>query len=148
MDPDFEAHVAICHSRFSTNTFPSWQRAHPYRFLAHNGEINTIRGNTNWMKAREAMISSPLIPNIEETFPLFHENQTDSSQLDNIMEILCLGGRTLAEAALLMVPQAWEKTPFISQELKDWYKVQATVMEPWDGPALLCFTDSHCGCLP
>eukprot|EP00931_Biecheleriopsis_adriatica_P035296 TRINITY_DN2030_c0_g2_i2.p1 TRINITY_DN2030_c0_g2~~TRINITY_DN2030_c0_g2_i2.p1 ORF type:complete len:2144 (-),score=477.93 TRINITY_DN2030_c0_g2_i2:299-6730(-) len=140
---DFEAHVGIVHSRFSTNTFPSWQRAHPYRFLAHNGEINTIKGNTNWMKAREALISSPIIPNIEQTFPLFNENQTDSSQLDNILEVIWIGGRSLVEVALLMVPQAWEKTPFVDQQLKDFLKVQASVMEPWDGPALLCFTDSN-----
>ncbi|CAE8728037.1 unnamed protein product [Polarella glacialis] len=140
---DFEAHVAIVHSRFSTNTFPSWQRAHPYRLLAHNGEINTIKGNTNWMKAREALISSPLIPRIEDTFPLFNDDQTDSSQLDNIMEVITLGGRSLVECAMLMVPQAWEKTPFVEPELRDFLKVQATVMEPWDGPALLCFTDSN-----
>eukprot|EP00930_Biecheleria_cincta_P054051 TRINITY_DN3994_c0_g1_i2.p1 TRINITY_DN3994_c0_g1~~TRINITY_DN3994_c0_g1_i2.p1 ORF type:complete len:2158 (-),score=436.10 TRINITY_DN3994_c0_g1_i2:218-6520(-) len=142
-EPDFEAHVAIVHSRFSTNTFPSWQRAHPYRLLAHNGEINTIKGNTNWMKAREALISSDLLPNIEDTFPLFHDDQTDSSQFDNIMEVIALGGRPLAEVAMLMVPQAWEKTPFITQKMRDFYKVQAAVMEPWDGPALLCYTDSN-----
>ncbi|CAK0876614.1 unnamed protein product [Prorocentrum cordatum] len=142
-EPDFEAHVAIVHSRFSTNTFPSWQRAHPYRLLAHNGEINTIKGNTNWMKAREALISSPMLPNIEDTFPLFHDDQTDSSQFDNIMEVIALGGRPLAEVAMLMVPQAWEKTPFITDKMKDFYKVQAAVMEPWDGPALLCYTDSN-----
>jgi len=142
-EPDFEAHVAIVHSRFSTNTFPSWQRAHPYRLLAHNGEINTIKGNTNWMKAREALISSPMLPNIEDTFPLFHDDQTDSSQFDNIMEVIALGGRSLAEVAMLMVPQAWEKTPFITDKMKDFYKVQAAVMEPWDGPALLCYTDSN-----
>jgi len=138
---DFEAHVAIVHSRFSTNTFPSWQRAHPYRLLAHNGEINTIRGNTNWMKAREAQITSPHLPNLENCFPLFNDDQTDSSQLDNIMEVITLAGRSLAEVAVMMVPQAWEKTPFVEQNLRDFCKVQASVMEPWDGPALLCFTD-------
>lgn len=142
-EKDFEAHVAIVHSRFSTNTFPAWHRAHPYRLLAHNGEINTIRGNTNWMKAREALISSPLIPQIEDTFPLFNDDQTDSSRLDNIMEVIALAGRSLTEVALLMVPQAWEKTPFVEQELRDFCQVQASVMEPWDGPALLCFTDSN-----
>jgi glutamate synthase (NADPH/NADH) len=140
---DFEAHVAIVHSRFSTNTFPSWQRAHPYRMLAHNGEINTIRGNTNWMNAREALLKSSVIPDLEGTFPLFNEGQTDSSKLDNVMECIALSGRPLTEVVSLMVPQAWEKTPFMKKELKDFYKVQAAVMEPWDGPALLCFTDSN-----
>eukprot|EP00928_Gymnodinium_smaydae_P094426 TRINITY_DN792_c0_g1_i6.p1 TRINITY_DN792_c0_g1~~TRINITY_DN792_c0_g1_i6.p1 ORF type:complete len:2136 (-),score=409.08 TRINITY_DN792_c0_g1_i6:291-6698(-) len=142
-EEDFEAHVAIVHSRFSTNTFPSWQRAHPYRLLAHNGEINTIRGNTNWMKAREALLSTPMIPNINELFPLFNDNQSDSSQLDNIMECITIAGRSLTEVALLMIPQAWEKTPFVEQQMRDFCKVQATVMEPWDGPALMCFTDSN-----
>merc|ERR1719316_2165500 len=137
-DQDFESHVGIVHSRFSTNTFPSWKRAHPYRLLAHNGEINTIKGNTNAMLSREANLSHPLLPNIEDIFPLFVEGQTDSSQLDNIMEVLTITGRSLTECALLMVPQAWEKTPSMTQELKDFYKVQASVMEPWDGPALLC----------
>jgi len=142
-DPDFEAHVAIVHSRFSTNTFPSWQRAHPYRLLAHNGEINTIRGNTNWMKAREPLLHHPNLPNIEDVFPLFNEDQTDSSKFDNIMECITLAGRSLTEVALLMIPQAWEKTPDINQELKDFCKVQATVMEPWDGPACIAFTDGN-----
>mmetsp|Transcript_39606 Transcript_39606/g.71273 ORF Transcript_39606/g.71273 Transcript_39606/m.71273 type:complete len:2140 (-) Transcript_39606:94-6513(-) len=141
-DKDFEAHVGIVHSRFSTNTFPSWERAHPYRVLAHNGEINTIRGNTNWMKSREALIESPKLPDIQSTFPLFNDNQTDSSRLDNIMEVIALAGRSLTEVALLMVPQSWEKGAG-EQQMKDFFKVQATVMEPWDGPALLCFTDSN-----
>jgi glutamate synthase (NADPH/NADH) len=149
MAEDFEAHVAVVHSRFSTNTFPSWPRAHPYRYLAHNGEINTIKGNTNWMKAREELISSPNIPRLKELFPLFNDDQTDSSQLDNIMEVIHLGGRSLAEVALLMVPQAWEKTPNLPEGYRDFYHVQASVMEPWDGPAALVFTDSDtaCACL-
>jgi glutamate synthase (NADPH/NADH) len=141
-EPDFEAHVALVHSRFSTNTFPSWQRAHPYRYLVHNGEINTIKGNTNWMRAREAVIHSPLYPNIKDMFPLFQENQTDSSKLDNIIECIHLAGRSLAEVLLLMVPQAWEKTPHMSDELRAFMKVQATVMEPWDGPAAMIMTDA------
>jgi glutamate synthase (NADPH/NADH) len=140
---DFEAHVAIVHSRFSTNTFPSWQRAHPYRLIAHNGEINTIRGNTNWMKAREQLIASDKIPKLDELFPLFEDDQTDSSQLDNIMDVMAVAGRSLSEIAVLMVPQAWEKTPFMPPDQRDFYKVQASLMEPWDGPALICFTDSN-----
>merc|ERR1719253_273239 len=140
-DNDFESYVGIVHSRFSTNTFPSWDRAHPYRLLAHNGEINTIQGNTNAMRSREATIKSPLIPDIESLFPLFNKNQTDSSQADNILDVLTIAGRSLTEAALLMVPQAWEKSPFVSQEMKDFFKVQSTVMEPWDGPACLVYTD-------
>jgi glutamate synthase (NADPH/NADH) len=139
---DFAAHVAIVHSRFSTNTFPSWQRAHPYRMLAHNGEINSIKGNTNWMKAREQLIASEKIPKLSQMFPLFEDDQTDSSQLDNIMDVLAVAGRPLSEIAVMMVPQAWEKTPFVPQEYREMYKVMASVMEPWDGPALLCFTDS------
>jgi glutamate synthase (NADPH/NADH) len=139
---DFAAHVAIVHSRFSTNTFPSWQRAHPYRMLAHNGEINSIKGNTNWMKAREQLIASDKIPKLSQMFPLFEDDQTDSSQLDNIMDVLAVAGRPLSEIAVMMVPQAWEKTPFVPQEYREMYKVMASVMEPWDGPALLCFTDS------
>merc|ERR1719502_899080 len=95
------------------------------------------------MKSREANISSPLIPNIDSIFPLFNDNQSDSSQFDNIMDVLTIAGRSPTEAALLMVPQAWEKTPFISQELKDFYKVQSTVMGPWDGPACIVYTDSN-----
>jgi glutamate synthase (NADPH/NADH) len=140
---DFEAHIAIVHSRFSTNTFPSWQRAHPYRYIAHNGEINTIRGNTNWMKAREEHIASDLIPNLDEAFPLFNDDQTDSSQLDNILEVMTLCGRSLVEVAVMMVPQAWEKTADVSPALRDYCKANASVMEPWDGPALICFTDGN-----
>jgi glutamate synthase (NADPH/NADH) large chain len=143
LEEDFQAHVAVVHSRFATNTFPSWDKAHPYRLLAHNGEINTIQGNCNWMRAREQHIKSEIIPDIESTFPLFSEDQSDTSRLDSVMECLHLSGRPLTEVVCLMVPQAWEKFPDLGEEMRDWFKMQAAVMEPWDGPACLCFTDSN-----
>jgi glutamate synthase (NADPH/NADH) len=142
-EEDFQAHVAVVHSRFATNTFPSWDKSHPYRLLAHNGEINTIAGNCNWMIAREQHMKSDIIPNIESTFPLFSEDQSDTSRLDSVMECIHLSGRSLTETVCLMVPQAWEKIPNVSDEMRDWFKMQAAVMEPWDGPACLCYTDSN-----
>eukprot|EP00428_Durinskia_dybowskii_P045599 CAMPEP_0170342818 /NCGR_PEP_ID=MMETSP0116_2-20130129/72577_1 /TAXON_ID=400756 /ORGANISM="Durinskia baltica, Strain CSIRO CS-38" /LENGTH=754 /DNA_ID=CAMNT_0010596457 /DNA_START=58 /DNA_END=2318 /DNA_ORIENTATION=- len=142
LEDDFESHVALVHSRFSTNTFPSWRRAHPFRYLCHNGEINTLRGNINAMRSREGIMSSVMLgPQLKECFPLVELDQTDSGIFDNVLEILTLAGRTLPEAILMMMPQAWENSTDLAPELRDLLKFNAAMMEPWDGPALVCFTD-------
>eukprot|EP00746_Dinoflagellata_sp_MGD_P145900 gnl/MRDRNA2_/MRDRNA2_78462_c0_seq1.p1 gnl/MRDRNA2_/MRDRNA2_78462_c0~~gnl/MRDRNA2_/MRDRNA2_78462_c0_seq1.p1 ORF type:complete len:2215 (-),score=498.78 gnl/MRDRNA2_/MRDRNA2_78462_c0_seq1:357-7001(-) len=140
-DEDFEAHVALVHSRFSTNTFPAWRRSHPFRYLCHNGEINTHRGNVNFMRAREgSMISELFGASLQDCLPIVEPDQPDSAGFDNVLELLTLTGRTLPEAVALMMPQAWEKSP-VPEEHKQMFKYNATIMEPWDGPALVCFTD-------
>jgi len=141
-DADFGSHVALVHSRFSTNTFPAWRRAHPYRYLCHNGEINTIRGNVNWMRAREGVMSSEVLgPELADCFPIYESDQSDSGILDNILEVLHLSGRSLPEAMMLVVPEAWERSAVMSPEKRDMYKAMSSVMEPWDGPAMMAFTD-------
>mmetsp|Transcript_14150 Transcript_14150/g.33363 ORF Transcript_14150/g.33363 Transcript_14150/m.33363 type:complete len:2131 (+) Transcript_14150:101-6493(+) len=141
-EEDFESHVALVHSRFSTNTFPAWRRAHPFRLLCHNGEINTLRGNVNAMRSREGLMKSDVLgPELKQCFPLIEEDQTDSGIFDNVLEVLCLAGRTLPEAITMMMPPAWENNKAMKPELRDYYKFQASMMEPWDGPALICFTD-------
>jgi glutamate synthase (NADPH) large chain len=145
--PRFGSALALVHSRFSTNTFPSWPLAHPYRYVAHNGEINTIRGNRNWMRAREAMLSSTLIPasqdgrGIERLFPILDERGSDSASFDECLELLHLGGRSLPHAVLMMIPEPWEKHAEMSPARRAFYEFHASVMEPWDGPALIAFTD-------
>jgi len=141
-EDDFESHVALVHSRFSTNTFPAWRRAHPFRHICHNGEINTLKGNVNFARAREGLMKSELLgPELEQCFPLMELDQTDSGIFDNFLEVLTISGRTLPEAVAMMMPPAWENSDSMEPKLKDYYKYQAAIMEPWDGPALVCFTD-------
>ena len=134
--------LALVHSRFSTNTFPSWPLAHPYRYIAHNGEINTVRGNRNWMRAREALLESPLIPgDISRLFPIVDNHGSDSASFDEVLELLYLTGRSLPHSILMMIPEAWENSTTMSQERRDFYAFHASLMEPWDGPACVTFTD-------
>ena len=146
-DPAFGSALALVHSRFSTNTFPSWPLAHPYRYMAHNGEINTIRGNRNWMRAREAMLASPLIPDsvdgrgIERLFPVLDDTASDSASFDQCLELLHLGGRSLAHAVLMMIPEPWENHEEMDPARRAFYQFHASLMEPWDGPASVAFTD-------
>lgn len=140
-DLDFVSALAMVHSRFSTNTFPSWERAHPNRYVVHNGEINTIRGNVNWMKARQKCIDSPLIDDISKVYPIVDESGSDSAMFDNSLEFIHLTGRSLPYAVMMMIPEPWEKNDLISKEKKDFYEFNNFIMEPWDGPAAMGFTD-------
>jgi glutamate synthase (ferredoxin) len=140
-DLDFVSALAMIHSRFSTNTFPSWERAHPNRYLVHNGEINTIRGNVNWMKARQKCIDSPLFDDISKVYPIVDETGSDSAMFDNSLEFLHLTGRSLPHAVMMMIPEPWERNELMSQGKKDFYKFHDFLMEPWDGPAAMAFTD-------
>ncbi len=141
-DFDFETSLALVHSRYSTNTFPSWERAHPYRYLIHNGEINTLRGNVNWMKARESSLSDKQFgPDIEKIKPLLMEDGSDSAIFDNCLEFLSLSGRSLPHAIMMMVPEPWENNENMNDSLKAFYEYHSTLMEPWDGPAAMAFTD-------
>ncbi|XP_073971203.1 uncharacterized protein isoform X2 [Rhodnius prolixus] len=142
--PEFVAYLALVHTRFSTNTFPSWERAHPLRCLAHNGEINTLRGNVNFMKAREGVMKSRYIDNLKELYPVVEPNLSDSGSLDCVLEFLTMAGdRSLPEAVMTMVPEAWQNDKTMNKEKRDFYKWAACTMEPWDGPALLTFTDGR-----
>src|SRR6202171_1992996 len=141
-DQRIQSALALVHSRFSTNTFPSWPLAHPYRMVAHNGEINTLRGNRNWMRAREALLESDLIPgDLERLFPMCDPDGSDSATFDEVLELLHLGGRSLPHAVLMMIPQAWEKHRHMDPAKRAFYQFHAAVMEPWDGPASIAFTD-------
>ncbi len=141
-DPLLKSALALVHSRFSTNTFPSWELAHPYRMMAHNGEINTVRGNRNWMRAREAMLDSKLVPGeIEALFPICTPDGSDSASFDEVLELLHLGGRSLPHAVLMMIPEAWENHSEMAQARRDFYQFHSSLMEPWDGPASVTFTD-------
>jgi len=141
-DPRFESAVALVHSRFSTNTFPSWPLAHPYRFISHNGEINTVKGNRNWMQAREAMLTSDVIPgDITRLFPICTPGGSDSASFDEVLELVHLSGRELPHAVLMMIPEAWENNPSMDPARRAFYEYHANFMEPWDGPANVCFTD-------
>ncbi|BCJ45490.1 glutamate synthase [Actinoplanes ianthinogenes] len=134
--------IALVHSRFSTNTFPSWPLAHPYRLIAHNGEINTIRGNKNWMAAREALLSTPNLPgSIKRLFPINSPEASDSASFDEVLELLHLAGRSLPHAVLMMIPEAWENDPGMDPARRAFYRFHASLMEPWDGPAAVAFTD-------
>ncbi|MFE9689974.1 glutamate synthase large subunit [Micromonospora sp. NPDC005806] len=136
--------IALVHSRFSTNTFPSWPLAHPYRFIAHNGEINTIRGNRNWMQAREALLRSGNLPgNIRRVFPVCTPEASDSANFDEVLELLHLAGRSLPHAVLMMIPEAWENDPDMRADKRAFYRFHASLMEPWDGPASVAFTDGE-----
>ena len=141
-DPRMASVVGLVHSRFSTNTFPSWPLAHPYRLIAHNGEINTVRGNRNWMRAREAMLSSDLIPgDLERLYPICTPGASDSASFDEVLELLHLGGRSLPHAMLMMIPEAWENNAEMDPARRAFYQYHSTLMEAWDGPAAVCFTD-------
>lgn len=140
-DLDFTSALAMVHSRFSTNTFPSWARAHPNRFLVHNGEINTIRGNVNWINAREGKAESPLFPDIKKVFPVVDDSGSDSAMFDNTLEFLHMTGRSLPHAIMMMIPEPWERNNLMSKEKHDFYEFNSFMMEPWDGPAAMGFTD-------
>ncbi|MBW7901152.1 MAG: glutamate synthase large subunit [Rhodocyclaceae bacterium] len=136
--------LALVHQRFSTNTFPSWHLAHPFRMIAHNGEINTLRGNVNWFKAREQAISSPILgDDLVKIWPLHYPGQSDSASFDNSLELLVMGGYTLAQAMMLMIPEAWEKHATMDDKRRAFYEYHAAMMEPWDGPAAVAFTDGR-----
>ncbi|MEE2612435.1 MAG: glutamate synthase central domain-containing protein, partial [Acidobacteriota bacterium] len=142
VEPDFESALALVHSRFSTNTFPSWPLAHPYRYIAHNGEINTLRGNINWMRAREALCESDLFgDDLEKLFPVIREGQSDTATFDSVLEFLVMTGRSLPHAILMMIPEPWSKHESMSPDRKAFYEYHASLMEPWDGPASIAFTD-------
>jgi glutamate synthase (NADPH) large chain len=146
-DPRYGSALALVHSRFSTNTFPSWPLAHPYRYVAHNGEINTIRRNRNWLRAREAMLATDLIPpskdgkGLERLFPILNEEGSDSASFDECLELLHMGGRSLPHAVLMMIPEPWENHEEMTPERRAFYQFHASLMDPWDGPALIAFTD-------
>ena len=140
-DERVESAMALVHSRFSTNTFPSWPLAHPYRMIAHNGEINTIRGNRNWMQARESLLSSPELPDLERAFPICTPDASDTAGFDEVLELLTLSGYSMAEAVLMMIPEPWEHHAEMSDERKAFYRYHAARMEPWDGPASIAFCD-------
>ena len=136
--------LALAHQRFSTNTFPTWDLAHPFRFIAHNGEINTLRGNVNWIRAREKGISSPVLgADLQKVWPLIYDGQSDSASFDNALELLVMGGYSLAHAMMLMIPEAWEKHATMDDNRRAFYEYHAAMMEPWDGPAAVAFTDGR-----
>jgi glutamate synthase domain-containing protein 2/glutamate synthase domain-containing protein 1/glutamate synthase domain-containing protein 3 len=141
-DPLMETALAVIHSRFSTNTFPSWERSHPYRYMIHNGEINTLRGNENWMHARQAMLASELFgDDVHKLFPIIQEDGSDSAKFDNCLEFLALSGRSLPQAMMMMIPEPWENHESMSDEKRAFYEYHSCLMEPWDGPASIAFTD-------
>lgn len=141
---DYTTHIAMVHSRFSTNTFPSWDRAQPMRFMSHNGEINTLRGNTNWMRAREGVMQSELFgASLSDVFPVVEPDVSDSGAFDNVLEFLLMAGFTLQEAVMMMVPEAWQKDDLMAPEKRAFYEYNSAKMEPWDGPASIAFTDGR-----
>ena len=143
-EPDFESALALVHQRFSTNTFPTWSLAHPYRMVAHNGEINTLRGNTNWMAARQASVHSELYgKDINRLWPISYEGQSDTACFDNALEFLVQGGYSLPHAVMMMIPEAWAGNPLMDEERRSFYEYHAAMMEPWDGPAAIAFTDGR-----
>ena len=144
LDPSLTSALAMVHQRFSTNTFPSWDRAHPYRFLAHNGEINTLRGNINWMRAREKLFSSPLFgDDIKKLVPIIQPTGSDSAMFDNALELLVRTGRSLAHSVMMMIPEAWQNHESMSDAKRAFYQFHSCMMEPWDGPASIAFTDGR-----
>ena len=143
-DESYTTHIAMVHSRFSTNTFPSWDRAQPMRFMSHNGEINTLRGNANWMRAREGVAKTELFGDqISDVFPVIEPDVSDSGAFDNVLEFLLMSGFTLQEAVMMMVPEAWQKDDLMSPQKKAFYEYNSSKMEPWDGPASIAFTDGR-----
>src|SRR4051794_1898649 len=141
VDERFESALALVHSRFSTNTFPSWPLAHPYRMIAHNGEINTVMGNENWMRAREALLRTGLIDGLERAYPICTAGASDTARFDEVLELLQLGGRSLPHSVLMMIPEAWENHESMAADKRAFYQFHASLMEPWDGPASIAFTD-------
>jgi glutamate synthase (NADPH/NADH) large chain len=142
VDTRVESALALVHSRFSTNTFPSWPLAHPFRYVAHNGEINTVQGNRNWMRAREALLQTKLLPGeLDRIFPICTDAASDSATFDEVLELLHMGGYELPHAVLMMIPEAWEHQPSMPKAKRDFYRYHASLMEPWDGPASIAFTD-------
>ena len=143
-DPDCVSALGLVHQRFSTNTFPSWKLAHPYRYLAHNGEINTVRGNVNWMNARRRTMESELLgPDLDKMWPLIPHGQSDTASLDNALELLVAGGYSLAHAVMMLIPEAWAGNPLMDARRRAFYEYHAALMEPWDGPAAVAFTDGR-----
>jgi glutamate synthase (NADPH/NADH) large chain len=143
-DPDYTSHLAMIHSRFSTNTFPSWDRSQPMRFMSHNGEINTLRGNMNWMHAREGVVKSDLFgDDIRKLFPIVEAECSDSGTFDNVLEFLLMAGRSLQHAVMMMIPEAWQNDDSMSASKRAFYEYHSCLMEPWDGPASIAFTDGH-----
>ena len=143
-DPDCVSALGLVHQRFSTNTFPSWRLAHPFRFIAHNGEINTVRGNVNWMNARRRTMESELLgPDLDKMWPIIPHGQSDTACLDNALELLIAGGYSLAHAMMMLIPEAWSGNALMSPERRAFYEYHAALMEPWDGPASVCFTDGR-----
>src|SRR6188472_3655573 len=143
-DPDFDSALALVHQRFSTNTFPAWSLAHPYRMIAHNGEINTLRGNVNWMAARQASVHSELYgKDISRLWPISYEGQSDTACFDNGLEFLVQGGYSLPHAVMMMIPEAWAGNPLMDEQRRAFYEYHAAIMEPWDGPAAIAFTDGR-----
>ena len=141
-NPEFETHLAMVHSRFSTNTFPSWDRAQPNRFMSHNGEINTLRGNVNAMTARQGQVATDAFnEKLPEIFPIIDSDCSDSGSFDAVLEFLLLSGRSLAEATMMMIPEAWQSDKNMGQDKKDFYEFNSALMEPWDGPASIVFSD-------
>ncbi len=140
-DERFKSKLALVHSRFSTNTFPSWPLAHPFRFIAHNGEINTVKGNANWMAARESQLSSEVLGDINQLKPIVTPGASDSATFDEVLELLVLGGRSLPHAMMMMIPGAWEKQVDLDPQVRDFFEYHSMLMEPWDGPAAVIFTD-------
>lgn len=144
LDPRFESPVALVHQRFSTNTFPSWKLSHPYRMVAHNGEINTLRGNVNWMAARQASVASELFGDeISKLWPISYEGQSDTACFDNALEFLVQGGYSMAHAVMMLIPEAWAGNTMMDEQRKAFYEYHAALMEPWDGPAAVAFTDGR-----
>ena len=142
-EPNFVSAIAVVHSRFSTNTFPTWDLAQPFRYICHNGEINTLRGNRNWMEARRSQMLSPKFGDLSDLFPIIVPGGSDSAQFDNMLELLHLGGRSLPHSIMMMIPEAWERNELMDPDRRAFYEYSASLMEPWDGPAAIAFTDGH-----
>ena len=143
-DKDMKSAMAMIHLRFSTNTFPTWDLAHPFRMIAHNGEINTLRGNKNWMAARQAVMESPYFgKDLRRMLPIIMEGQSDSATFDSVLELLVMCGRSVPHAMMMMIPEAWSKNDLMDPDRRAFYEYHATMMEPWDGPAAVVFTDGN-----
>ena len=143
-DTNFKTHLAMVHSRFSTNTFPSWDRAQPNRFMSHNGEINTLRGNVNSMVAREGKASTDVFGDkLSSIFPIIDNDCSDSGSFDAVLEFMLLSGRSLQESVMMMIPEAWQSDVNMEQSKKDFYEYHSALMEPWDGPASIVFSDGN-----
>ncbi|MEN9492168.1 MAG: hypothetical protein RJA63_2617, partial [Pseudomonadota bacterium] len=143
-DPRCVSALALVHQRFSTNTFPEWPLAHPYRMIAHNGEINTVKGNFNWLRAREGVMKSAVLADdLQKLYPVVYEGQSDTATFDNCIELLTMAGYPIAQAAMMMIPEAWEQHTLMDENRRAFYEYHAAMMEPWDGPAAIAFTDGR-----